>query len=121
MKFFKYEVSTWEGTTDRKVPVAVLAAAAAGVGRKEVERESAMADDLLPSLSLFFASYPLVVVAMRILFRSLFSVNEFSSACRACLGSGFYFFWFGLVHVCSSNGPRNIKSLAISYFRVTLL
>jgi hypothetical protein len=55
-------VSTWEGTTDRRV----LAAAAAGVGRKEVERESAMADDLLPSLPVFFASYPLVAVAMRI-------------------------------------------------------
>jgi hypothetical protein len=47
-------VSTWEGTTDRRVRVAVLAAAAAGVGRKEVERESAMADDLLPSFACVF-------------------------------------------------------------------
>ena len=36
-------VRTWEGTTERRVRAVVLAAA--GVGRKEVERESVMADD----------------------------------------------------------------------------
>jgi hypothetical protein len=46
------------------VRAAVLAAAAAGVGRKEVERESAMADDLLPSLPVFSGSYPLVAMTI---------------------------------------------------------
>jgi hypothetical protein len=52
-------VRTWEGTTERRVRAVVLAAA--GMGRKEVERESVMADDGLASrqslrLPLFFPS-----------------------------------------------------------------
>jgi hypothetical protein len=45
-------VRTWEGTTERRVrAVVALAVAAAGVGRKEVERESVMADDVLATVA----------------------------------------------------------------------
>ena len=50
-------VRTWEGTTERRVRAVVLAAAAAGVGRKEVERESVMADDGLASRQSLGLSY----------------------------------------------------------------
>jgi len=48
-------VRTWEGTTERRVRAVVLAAA--GVGRKEVERESVMADDGLASRQSLRLSY----------------------------------------------------------------
>ena len=48
-------VRTWEGTTERRVRAVVLAAA--GVGRKEVERESVMADDGLASRQSLGLSY----------------------------------------------------------------
>lgn len=51
---YEPSVRTWEGTTERRVR-AVVVLAAAGVGRKEVERESVMADDVAsPSSVLSF-------------------------------------------------------------------